>query len=493
MTFPFRTSSPYRYTSLCVVGICSFWPPQSTAQESITFEQNTVNEITLSWDGGFPLFSSSDLSIWNEVIGATSPFTVPIEDNSREFYQLLLNPTLTTLDIPTGTYTAGTQQIPLSGTLSSSFSRTADLTVRIGSLEAEITRTAGSPVQFFFENLPLSLGSNTFTIEVRNSTGTLETLDFDVTFDPIIANNVVLDEHYAYAAMGSDGIAVMDLSTRNYTILAPPAPSDSVDDVSLDGDILFTMDATGADFLSSINVTDPMNPTLVSGPVTLTAAVFSGVSAANGRVVVSGGTSLLTSRSYSSTGVLANDVASIDLGIGQPDVLIAPDGELAYVSTDFSGTFNGQTFGITTLNLTTNPLSIASRTGLAGAGFSPGAQSPANFPIESAITGNTLAVAHGGGLSLLNASDGAPQNTISTTTLGFSPISVDIVDQKAFIIGQTPGASMLAEVDLTDTSAPPRLQTLSGIPSATSVDANDNYIVIAANAGGLQVINRSAP
>ncbi len=493
MTAPFQTRQHWFYLPLSILGVYSSFPTEGMAQDLISLEQSAEDEITLRWSGGFSLFSSSDLSTWNEVAGATSPFSVSTKAASSEFYQLLLTPAATSLDIPTGIYTAGTGQIPLAGTLSPTFSRTEGLSVRVGTQEAEIIRGEDGSVQFRFENLPLALGSNSLTVEVSNATGTVETLDFDVTFDPIVANNVVTDEQYAYAALGGEGIAIMDLQTRNYTVLAPPSPSDSVDDISLDGDVLFTMDATGSDFLSSINVADPLSPTLASGPVALTADVFSGVSAANGRVVVSGGTSLLTSRSYSPTGVLANDVASMDLGIGQPDVLIAPDGELAYVSTDFFGTFNGQTFGITTLDLTNSPLNIVSRTGLVGAGFSAGFQAPANFPIESAISGATLVVAHGGGLSILNAADGALQNTIPAAALGFSAVNVDIVDQIAFVIGLAPsGSSMLAQIDLTNPSTPPAIQTLSGVTSATGVDANDDFIVIAANANGLQVIERSS-
>ena len=86
-------------------------------------------------------------------------------------------------------------------------------------------------------------------------------------------------------------------------------------------------------------------------------------------------------------------VSAIDLGIGQPDVLVAEDGETAFVSTDFSGFFDGQTFGITTIDISEPTLSILDRIRIAGAGFSPGADSPANFPIESAQSGNTLYVA----------------------------------------------------------------------------------------------------
>ncbi len=76
----------------------------------------------------------------------------------------------------------------------------------------------------------------------------------------------------------------------------------------------------------------------------------------------SGGTSLLTVLSYDSNGKLGTSTATIDLGIGQPDVLVGPRGKEAYVSTDFSKPQpQGRRFGITILTLASPPQSLAVR------------------------------------------------------------------------------------------------------------------------------------
>jgi len=458
-------------------------------QNPISLVQTSENEITLSWNGGLPLFSSTDLSTWTEVSAATSPYVRSIEGVPHEFYSLGLAPPLPfSLDLPPGTFVAGTQTIPLQGSVGSSLSGSAGLRVSIGSVDAEILTDEDGVDRFIFNNLALSAGLNTLTVIVTNDAGASESIPFQVTFDPIEANNVMVSGNYAYAAMGSQGFAVMDLTTRNRTVLSPPGASGSVDDLSVDGDLLFVMDSNGTGFLSVYSISDPFNPVLQSGPVAFTTNFFSGISAANGRVVVSGGTSFLTARSYDANGNLGTDVGSIDLGAGQPDVLISPNGERAFVSTDFSGTFNGQGFGITFLDVRTSSLNIESRTGLAGAGFTTGFQFPANFPIESALSGNSLLVAHGGGLSILDATTGGLQRAIP---LGFPAVSVDAEGDTAFIVGQSGGTnSFLAELDLSNTTSQPVVQTLTGIPQVTGVAANSQFIVIAANNNGLQVIER---
>ena len=96
---------------------------------------------------------------------------------------------------------------------------------------------------------------------------------------------------FAYAAAGAQGVIIVDLAGPQLAgVIAPPGATGTIDDVSIDGDLLFTLDAAGSGGLSVFSIENPIQPTLVSGPVTVDVSPFAGVSAANGRVVVSGGT-----------------------------------------------------------------------------------------------------------------------------------------------------------------------------------------------------------
>ena len=222
-----------------------------------------------------------------------------------------------------------------------------------------------------------------------------------------------------------------------------------------------------------------MQPTLVSGPVTVGVSPFAGVSAANGRVVVSGGTGLLSSRSYQANGTLGGAVSTIDLGIGQPDVLVAEDGETAFVSTDFAGFFDGQTFGITVIDIAGPTLSILDRVGIAGAGFSPGSDAPANFPIESAQSGDTLYVASGNGVSVFDVSNPNAVQTLALIPLNTNPVNIDVVGNMLYVVGNLP-APTLTTIDVSVLSSPSFLTRI--LPAGSrplGVAATSTSVVVA--------------
>ena len=291
-------------------------------------------------------------------------------------------------------------------------------------------------------------------------------------------NNVAITEQFAYAAAGPQGIVIVNLNTLTIAgVVAPPAGSGRVDDVSIDGDLLFLMDG-GAGRLSVLSIENPIMPTVVSSPVFVNVSPFAGVSAANGRVAVSGGTGLMSVRSYDSDGVLTGPVSTIDLGIGQPDVLVSDDGETAFVSTDFAGFVDGQSFGITVVDISGAPLSILDRVGIAGAGFSTGTDGPANFPIESAIQGDTLFVASGNGVSVFDVSNPNSLVTITQIPLGTNPINVDVFDDTLYVAGNAPGT--MTVIDVTDVSSP--VVETFGLPAGAGplgVASNGTHLVIA--------------
>ena len=296
-------------------------------------------------------------------------------------------------------------------------------------------------------------------------------------------NNVAIAGNFAYAAAGTQGIVIVDLG--NLTVAGVVPNAGRVDDVSIDGDLLFVMDGAGG-ALRILSIANPTQPTIVSGPVAANVSPFSGVSAANGRVVVSGGTGLLSARQYTPAGTLFGPVLMIDLGTGQPDVLLTDDGATAFVSTDFAGFVNGQGFGITVVDVSSPPLNVTDQIGIAGAGFSVGADGPANFPIESAIQGDTLFVASGNGVAVFDISNLNSVQTLAVIPLSTNPINVDVVDDTLYVVGNNPGT--LTAIDISDLSSPVIETTVLAAGSGPlGVAATSSHLVIADEFLGVQV------
>ena len=83
-------------------------------------------------------------------------------------------------------------------------------------------------------------------------------------------NNVVVSGQFAFAAAGPQGIVIVDLSVPQVAgVVAPVGGTGSIDDVSIDGDLLFALDASGIGGLSVFSIANPAQPVLVSGPVSV--------------------------------------------------------------------------------------------------------------------------------------------------------------------------------------------------------------------------------
>lgn len=335
------------------------------------------------------------------------------------------------VDVPFDGSSVGTPEIDVFGRLGSVLAGTNPL-VTVNGVPA-IVGTAGPNQQDFASSTPVALGpgANTITVTATNAAGHFESSVVVVDYVPLPANNVAFGSGRAYGSLGGAGFVALDPFSRQFQEIPPAPGSGSVDDLSIADGLLFTLDAAGAGHLSVYSLANPDSPQLVSGPVAVPVGPFAGVSAAGGRVVVSGGAGELTVRTYDALGNLGSQVATADLGIGQPDVLLSSGGAFAHVSTDFAGSVGGAGLGVTILYLANPPTSptVWSQIGLPGAGFTPGGASPANFPIESAYSGNLLVTAHGGGLSLLNTS--TVGQVMSTVPLGFGGVNVDVNNGRA--------------------------------------------------------------
>jgi hypothetical protein len=303
--------------------------------------------------------------------------------------------------------------------------------------------------------------------------------------------NVVIHGTTVYGSLAERGLEIVDLTNvqRRSRTIAPPAGSESIDDLAVADGLLFALDARSPGHLSVFSLSDPAMPVLARAPVGVQVGPFSGVSAGGGRVIVSGGTSALTLRTYDREGRLGPEVSTIDLGRGQPDVLLAPDGRRAFVSTHFRGPH----FGLTTLEIGGGSKSLVrgGQVDLDTYGFTAGGAKPANFPIEAAISGNAVIVAYAGGLAIISVENLKQPRVLTVLGVGVKAVSVDVDGGMAAVVGSLP-RPLLVLVDVASPSAPVIRRSIP-LPEgsyATSVAMSPTHIVVAAHKVGLLIFQR---
>ena len=302
--------------------------------------------------------------------------------------------------------------------------------------------------------------------------------------------NVVISGTTAYGSLAERGLGIVDLTDleRRRTI-PPPAGSESIDDVAVADGLLFALDARRPGHLSVFSLASPTMPVLASPPVPAAVGPFSGVSAGGGKVIVSGGTSPLALYSYDRGGRLSPRLATIDLGRGQPDVLLAPDGKRAFVSTHYGG----PRFGLTTLEVGGRSTALA-RVGavdLDTYGFTAGGAKPASFPIEAALVGDRVLIAHVRGVAIVSVADAEPPRLLGVFDVGVRAVNVDVAGSTAAVVGSSP-RPLLALLDVADPSAPvlKRSVPLPEGSYATSVAVGTTHVVVAAHDRGLLIFRR---
>lgn len=292
------------------------------------------------------------------------------------------------------------------------------------------------------------------------------------------AANVVIDGSVAYVSLGERGFEVVDATSgKVLQIVPPPDGSESVDDLAVAGHLLFVLDARPPGHLSVLSPT----LALASAPVDVEVGPFSGVSAGGGRVIVSGGTSLMSLRSYDATGKLGPHIAAIDCGRGQPDVLLTADGTRAFVSTHRWGPY----FGLTSVRVGSS-LTKAGSVKLDTYGFTAGGAKPANFPIETALDANTLLVATLRGLTVVSIADPDRPALVASLDIGVKGVNVDVRNQLAAVVGSSP-RPVLVLVDVSSPASPRVVRSIS-LPAGsrpTGVAIGTTRVVVAAGNHGV--------
>lgn len=305
------------------------------------------------------------------------------------------------------------------------------------------------------------------------------------------AANVAVHGDWAYVTRGGVGLEVLRAGRNPQSrVIAPPRGLGSVDDVAVADGLLFVLDARPPGHLAVMSLADPATPQPVGAPVGVAVGPFSGVTAARGRVIVSGGTSSLTLRMYDAAGNLGAVVATADLGRGQPDALLAASGELGFISTHDWGPY----FHVALVRATLQPPGVAEvgAVRLDTYGFTPGGARPASFPIEAAAEGTLLYVASAAGLGIFDVADERAPKLLARIDPGVMPVNVDVRDGIAAVVGSVP-VPRLVFVDARDPARPQVLQSFP-LPEgslATGVALTQSHAVVAAHGRGAQLFDRS--
>jgi hypothetical protein len=301
------------------------------------------------------------------------------------------------------------------------------------------------------------------------------------------AANVVIDGPFAFVSLGERGLEIVDTASgKVLEVVSPPAGSESVDDLAIADHLLFALDAHPRGHLSVFSLARSPKLKLTSRPVEVPVGPFSGVAAGGGRVIVSGGTSLMSLRSYGSDGKLGPVLAETDCGRGQPDLLMTADGSRAFVSTHRWGPY----FGLTSVLVSTSPPSLTKSGSLSldTYGFTAGGAKPASFPLETALEGNVLYVATLGGLSVVSVADPDQPTLLTTLDVGVKGVNVDVRDHVAAVVGSSP-QPLLVLIDVRSPSSPRVMRSIplpdKSRPTGVAIGAT-NVIVAAGNHGVLR-------
>jgi hypothetical protein len=239
---------------------------------------------------------------------------------------------------------------------------------------------------------------------------------------------------------------------------------------------------------------NPMEPEVVA-TVNANFSIFSGLSAANCVLAVSGGAGGSNTRifNYSAsqgTLELATDgIPIVDNRTGAPDVLVraVSGGAQGFYSQDLGNVanwgiqivnFNGAGAVLSTPDVVV--LTPGQFQGPFGAPFGP-----ANFPVESEYLNGRLYVANfaAEGIEVIDLDN---NNAVSQIPLGYEPINIGTDGEFLFVVGVTNN-----EVDVIDPSSSSIIDSLGTLTQPSGVAVNATHVAVADQTVGLVVIPRS--
>lgn len=301
----------------------------------------------------------------------------------------------------------------------------------------------------------------------------------------ISCDNVIIFNDFAYGACGGV-IEIVNLSNGARNRIAIAANDIAVDQSNA------TLFVQATNTIHALSISDPFTPRVIATSATNFGS-FSGIDAANGVVVVSGGNRSNNTQVYRFDGnrlnLTANGIPSVDSVMGNPDVHVIPttNGLRAFYSQDLNAVTN---WGIQIVDFNTNGTvqSTEAVIELNTLRFPDSFEliAPASFPLESEFLNNRLYVGHFA-INGIEVIDFNTENTLrSTIDLGYQPINITTDGTSLFIVGTTRNVLSIVNpnTNVVDT------QVIDEIQQARGVAANANFIVIADRQAGLLVINR---
>lgn len=297
--------------------------------------------------------------------------------------------------------------------------------------------------------------------------------------------NVVIADGFAYAACGNE-IEVISLETLERTLL-----NITGDDITIDSEagLLFTLDQTTINVLS---LQDPMNPNMIT-TVNTNFSIFSGISAANGVLVVSAGSGNSDTQIYTYTGtsitLTTDGNTTIDGVTGNPDVHVTAtdNGIKAFYSQDIGQVANWA-IQIADINpngqvVDTPPSVVLTQRQFTGsfANFSP-----SNFPVESEFLNDRLYVAHFGvpGIEIIDLVNN--NQLLPPINLPYQPTNIATDGISLFIVGRTNNTVDVIDPDTEEITT----SITTNLSESTGIAANETHIVVADRNEGLIVIPR---
>ena len=297
--------------------------------------------------------------------------------------------------------------------------------------------------------------------------------------------NTVILNNFAYAACGN-GIELVDLQSMDRNFIPLPA-----DDITGDAELglLFTQ---SGNTLLQLGLTDPMQPDLIATQTT-NFSIFSGVSAANGILVVSAGSSNSNTQVYSydsnSLTLQISGIPLVDSRTGNPDVHVAStdNGALAFYSQDLGAVSN---WGIQTIEFDTNANILAQPDVVV---LTPGQYTgsfgspvgPANFPLESEFLADRLYIAHfaANGIQVI---DRSADDSLSLIPLGYEPTNITTDGNQLFVV-----ALERSFVDIISPVTETVIETLTlPLQQPTGIAASATHIAVADRTSGLIIMQR---
>ena len=295
--------------------------------------------------------------------------------------------------------------------------------------------------------------------------------------------NVVVVNGFAYAACGEE-IEVISLTTLERNLL-----NISGDDITADGDVglLFALDRNTINVLSLDN---PMNPNLLT-TLNTNFSAFSGISAANGVLVISAGAGSANTQIFTYTNnavILAtNGNATIDNVTGNPDVHVTEtaDGITAFYSQDIGQVANWA-IQIADINVNGEIVNIPPFVTLTARQFTGGPFGPSNFPVESEFLNNRLYVAHFAvqGIEIIDLENN--NQLLSPINLPYEPTNIATDGTLLFVVGVTNNT-----VDVIDPATNTVIDSFQAtLTQPTGVAASTTHIAVADRTEGLVIIER---